>query len=258
MLPEERRRQVIDYLTSNGSVNVPDLCSTLGVSPATVRRDLRTLETRGLLQRTHGGAVVPHASTAYEPLLVDKRERCIAEKQAIASCAAELVQDGEVIILDSGSTTLHLALRLKAKRGLTIITTDLKIALELADVPGFEVIVTGGKVRPHLYSLVGPFSNGPLHQLHANHAFVGADALDLRAGLTNANLEEAETKRLLIASANHRVLIADHTKFGRISLAKVADLAEFDVTISDTNLHEDLAASYREALPLLTLAQMEA
>lgn len=257
MLPEERRRQLIEHLTSNGSVNVPELCASLDVSPATVRRDLRTLERRGLLQRTHGGAVVPQSSTSYEPVHVDKRHRQISEKRAIAVKAADLVKDGEVVVLDSGSTTLYLARQLKRKQGLTIITTDLQIALELADVPEFQVIITGGKVRPHLYSLIGPFSEGPLHQLHANHAFVGADALDLDAGLTNANFEEAAAKRLVIDSANQRVLVADHTKFDRVSLAKVADLTDFDLVITDSNLSHVSAARYREAVRGLTLAQLE-
>jgi DeoR/GlpR family transcriptional regulator of sugar metabolism len=257
MLPEQRRRQLLDYLSADGGANVEELSDKLRVSPATIRRDLQLLEQSGHIKRTYGGAVMPHVSTAFEPLHAEKQAKQIEEKRAIAKLASQQVADGEVIILDSGSTTLALAMELKKKRELTVITTDLKIALELSDVPGFDVLIVGGKVRSKLYSVVGPIALQILEDLHANYAFLGADAIDLQVGVTNANLEEVAVKRLVIAAARHLVLLADHTKFGSVSLAKVADLKSFGEVITDWRLSKDIAAPYVSAGIKLTFAPKE-
>jgi DeoR family transcriptional regulator, fructose operon transcriptional repressor len=257
MLPEARRRQLLEYLSHDGSGNVEQLATLLEVSPATIRRDLQQLEKGGHLKRTHGGAVLPHLSTAFEPLYGEKKERQIAEKRAIAKLASTRVEDGQVVILDSGSTTLALAMELKKKRNLTVITTDLKIALEMSAVPGCDVIIVGGKVRPQLYSVIGAMAEQALQGLHANHAFLGADAIDLHVGVTNANLEEIAVKQRAIASARAAILLADHSKFGKVSLAKVAALTVFHEVISDWGLDGDTVKSYGDTGIILTLARKE-
>lgn len=254
MLPEERRRRIVHYLNAHGSAPIPDLCEELRVSPATVRRDLAELEHRGLLGRTHGGAVSVRSSTAYEPPYVDKKALQVEEKRAIAAVASERVQNGDVVVLDSGSTTLMLASFLQRKHHLTVVTTDLKIALALSDASGIEVVIVGGRVRPRFYSVVGAVAETSLGRFHANHAFVGADALHPDAGLTNANLDEVAVKRGVLASAARTTVLADHTKFDKTTLAEVAPLHEIDEIITDWRLPTDTVTRYRDAGATVTRA----
>lgn len=164
------------------------------------------------------------------------------------TAASERVKDGEVVVLDSGSTTHALARRLKSRlHGLSVITCDLIIALELSDVPGFEVIIAGGSVRPRLYSVVGTLTERALGSLHANHAFLGADAVSLEAGVTNANLAEVGVKQRLMATSRDVVLLADHSKFDKISLAHVAPLEAFRTVITDHGLSDERMRTYVEA-----------
>lgn len=249
-LPEQRRRRIIDLLGSQEAADVSSLASAFGVSAATIRRDLQQLEESGLLQRTHGGAVAS-GSTAFEPLHAVKAQERQAEKNAIAREAAALVEDGDVIVLDSGSTTLALARLLKRHHNLTVITADLKVALELADAPGVETILVGGQVRPGLYSIVGPTAEQNLANFRANHAFLGADAIDLEAGISNATMLEVGVKRQVIKTAPNVVLLADHSKFERTSLVRVAELDAFDQIITDDGLASSIVDRYaKRGLPL--------
>ncbi|MEX2541712.1 MAG: DeoR/GlpR family DNA-binding transcription regulator [Trueperaceae bacterium] len=257
MLPEQRKRRLLELLTENGGADVAYLARLLDVSPATIRRDLHLLETQGHIKRTHGGAVLPHISTAFEPLHSEKAGRQLEQKRAIARVAARSVSDGEVIVLDSGSTTLALARELKGKRDITVITSDLKIALELCDTPGFGVIILGGSVRPSIYSVIGHAVEESLANLNANSSFIGADAVSLEAGLTNATLEEVPVKRLMRDCGQRAVLLADHTKFGKRSLAKVGDLDDFDEIITDAGLEPQVARIYTDAGIKLTRANGE-
>lgn len=255
MLPEQRRREILSLLAENGGVDVPRLAQRLDVSPATVRRDLALLEDLGQLERTHGGAVTSGTGTAFEPRYDEKRMRATAEKQAIARAAVELVRDGAVVVLDSGSTTFALARELKRRRGLTAITVDLKIAIELAEVPGFDVIVVGGRVRPELFGVVGPMTQEALSELHADVAFLGADAISLAAGVTNASLDEVAIKRAIVAAARTSYVLADASKFGQVSLAKVADVHRFTGIVTDAGLDPTTVQSFTDAGARLTLAQ---
>lgn len=257
MLPEQRRIKILDLMNRQGAADVPGLAKQFDVSMATVRRDLQLLEGRGHITRTHGGAVANYASAAFEPRHHEKVTEHTTEKRAIAAVASRRVSDGEVVILDSGSTTLALARELRSKQGLTIITTDLKIALELSDVPGFDVIIVGGTVRPQLYSVVGAIAESILIDLHANHAFLGADAIDLETGVSNASISEVRVKQLAIASAEQTILIADHSKFGRVSLVKIADLREFSEVITDSRFSRKAAELYQDAGVGLTYAEVE-
>jgi DeoR family fructose operon transcriptional repressor len=257
MLPEQRKRRLLELLSARGWADVSQLADELRVSAATVRRDLQFLEGHGHIKRTHGGAVLPHVSTAFEPVLVEKSGQNRKEKEAVAREAAKLVSNGEVVVLDSGSTILALAQELKRKRDLTVITNDLKIALELCDAPGFNVIVLGGKVRPSLYSVTGPSVEEALGRFNANHSFLGADGINLDAGLTNASLEEAPIKTLMIRCGQRATLLADHSKFGKASLVKVCDLTEFDLVLTDDGLESKVAKRYLEAGVNLSLVAKE-
>lgn len=244
MLPDQRRRKLLDVLGADGGAEVPRLADALGVSPATVRRDLQLLASEGLLRRTHGGAVLPFESTAFFPHHDKKMQSNQEEKVRIAKVAAQRVASGDVVVLDSGTTTLLLARELRALRDLTIVTTDLKIALELIDVPGFDVLLIGGMVRPRTYNTSGTFAEQMLGELHANHTFLGADGIDLRAGLTNATVTEVPVKRLMMQASRVVTLVSDHSKFGRIGLAHVSDLTEFSEIVTGAGLASSVVKAH--------------
>ncbi len=247
MLPEHRRRQLLEYVKRHGAANVVELSESLYVSEATVRRDLLELERRGQIERTHGGAVPVHAGMTFEPHYIDKAKLQAKAKRAIALEAARMVKDGDVVILDSGSTTHALAMALREKMNLTIVTTDVKVAYDLSSHTSMDVIVVGGRVRPQLYAIIGHFAEHNLADVHANLAFVGADAISIEAGVTNATLEEVPVKRRVIRAADRAVLIADHTKFDRVSLARVAPLNEFHHCITDSGVDAQQLERFRAA-----------
>lgn len=258
MLPDQRRRRVLELLATDGAVDVGRISRDLDVSVATVRRDLQQLESEGLLRRTHGGAVLPFESTAAYPHYDSKLQRQQPEKAAIARCAARRVSDGDVVVLDSGTTTMWLARELRGKRDLTLVTSDLKIALELADVAGFEVLCVGGTVRPRSYNTLGSFAEAMLRELHANHVFLGADGIDLHAGVTNATVTEVPVKRLMMRCGRSVTVLADHTKFGRIGLARVAPVADFDEIITSPGLSGEQLTAYHAAGARLIVAAADA
>jgi DeoR family transcriptional regulator, fructose operon transcriptional repressor len=248
MLPEQRRRKIVERMQQDGAVDVDGLARSLGVSHATIRRDLRGLAADGAISRTHGGAVTNRVSTAFEPLYSDKARHRRVEKAAIARLACDLVEEDQVLALDSGSTTGALALELKRRfRRLTVITTDLQIAIALCDTAGFEVILAGGTVRPQFYSAVGPIAEAALSGLRANQTFIGADAIDLVAGVTNATLAELGVKRRVMEVGERVVLLGDHAKFDKVSLAQVAPIQAFDMVLTDAALEDATVERYRDS-----------
>lgn len=258
MLPTERRQRLLNQLAEVGVLAVPELSLRLEVSEATVRRDLQLLQEEGRLKRVHGGAtVLSGLGDMAEPLHRDKVGAHDAEKRSIARVAAARIRDGDVIALDAGTTTLALAEELKHFEQLTVITNDLKIALNLADTPSIDVIIVGGSVRRSLYSVVGPLAERILATLNVGICFLGADAIDIDRGVTNASLSEVAVKRAMLATALQRVLLADHHKFDRLSLAEVAPITRFDDIVTDVGLSPEAVARYRAAGATLTLAPLE-
>jgi DeoR/GlpR family transcriptional regulator of sugar metabolism len=257
VLPVQRRKRLLEIMSLDGGADVGRLASSLNVSAATVRRDLKFLADEGYLRRIHGGAILPSESTAFYPQYEKKIQQNQLEKVSVARAASARVADGDVVVLDSGSTTLMLARELRAKHGLTVITTDLKIALELGDVPNLEVIIVGGTIRARSYNTIGPFAEQMLEELHANHSFLGADAVDLRAGVTNATVPEVPIKRLLIRAGRVVTLLVDHTKFGRVGLAKVADLTEFDEIVTSAGISSTTRSRFTAAGIRLTVVEAE-
>lgn len=253
-LPEHRRRRIVELLNGQEAADVASLAAAFGVSAATIRRDLQHLQDGGHLRRTHGGAVVDE-STAFEPAHAVKAQDRRLEKEAIARHAAHFVHDGDVVVLDSGSTVLALARHLRRHKRLTVVATDLLVALELADAPDVEVVVVGGQVRPGLYSLIGPTAEDVLSQFHANHAFIGADAVDLASGVSNATMLEVGVKRAVLAAAPHVVLLADHSKFQRTSMVRVAGLDAFDLVVSDDGLDPSIVERYSQRGVVVDLAK---
>jgi DeoR family fructose operon transcriptional repressor len=190
------------------------------------------MEEAGLLRRTHGGAVGSQTSN-FEPSLAEKEDRLKDEKAAIAKEAVALIGDGEAILLDAGSTTLQIARLLRQKLSSnTVVTNAVNIACELA-AADLDVTLTGGTLRPLTFSLVGPIAETALAGLHVDKLFLATNGVDLRHGLTTPNMAEAQAKRAMIESAKEVILVADHSKLGRISFCHFCPLTRIDCLITD-------------------------
>lgn len=234
-------------LVTDGYVEAKALADQLGVDASTIRRDLDALERAGQAQRTHGGARPAPGATAKLPYTMKEGERLI-EKAAIARAAARRVRDGETVILDSGSTTYEVARALRHHADLTIITNDLRIAKFVAETPGVRLLVTGGELLGSVFTLVGERAIAFLSDYTADWAFLGADAVDIDAGITNMNTLEVPLKRAMITAAADAVVVADSSKFGRRALAKVAGLDEITRVMTDPELATEVRERFGEVL----------
>jgi DeoR family fructose operon transcriptional repressor len=234
MFEEERKLSILQFIENHTRASVQELSQELSVSESTVRRDLKELEEARLLKRTHGGAVSLQ-SVNFEAAVPDKEDRFLHEKLRIARKAVEMIEEGDAILLDGGTTTLHIARALKSFRNLKVITNSIMALNELKDCRHIEVSITGGMLRPDTMAFVGPMTERSLDMVRVDKAFLGTNGLDIREGITTPNMLEAATKRKMIAVAKQTILLADHSKIGQISFCKVADLQEMDHCILDTD-----------------------
>jgi DeoR family transcriptional regulator, aga operon transcriptional repressor len=232
MLNEERRRAILDFLNRDGRVLVVDLARQFETSQVTIRKDLETLHEQGLLHRTHGGALPSRDGALADPTLREKEKLHRREKLRIAEAAAAMVQEGHVVILDSGTTTTAIARALRNFHNLTIVTNAVNIASELvgADV---EVILTGGTLRKNSFSLVGPIAEDMLRRLNADVLFLGVDGFDVHYGLTTPNLLEAKVNRVMVEISRKVIAVCDASKFGRRSLSQILPPNALDQVITD-------------------------
>jgi DeoR/GlpR family transcriptional regulator of sugar metabolism len=231
----ERQQHIARSVEEFGRVRVTDLSERFGVSEVTIRKDLRALETEGRVIRAHGGALAPNRSQAERAFEVRERlER--AEKERIGAAAAALVIDGESIALDASTTALAMARHLKLRGRwvhLTVITNGLRIASELAGHRGITVALPGGFVRWEAMSVVGHLGGGLLEQVNIQKAFMGASGFTLETGLSDATDEEAQIKRLMVASASEVIALIDHTKWGRAAFATFCPTDRLTAVVTD-------------------------
>lgn len=222
MLPADRLQVIADLVRERGSVRGSELVDLLGVTDETVRRDLSRLARLGVLKRARGGAIAMRAHEETNTA-VRLREHA-AEKIAIGNRAAELVVDGSTILLDSGTTTLCLARALRRKRDLVVVTTAVTNAVELVGIPGTTVVMTGGVIRPATFGASGQLAAATLRELHVDQAFLAIHSVSVAGGLSYPSFEEVDAKRAMIAAASEVILLADHSKFGREALVRVAPI----------------------------------
>lgn len=227
-----RQARIRERLAAQPGVSVSRLAAEFGVSEMTVRRDLTALERDSHVERTHGGAVLTERMIL-EFSYRDRRERNRAAKRAIAAEARKLVQPGQRLILDTGTTTLELAALLRDGRDLTVITPSLAVASELQHAEGVEVILLGGVMRRGSPDLTGPATEHCLELFAADLAFQGADAIDRHGAIYNSDLRLARVDRLMRRTAAKSCLLADHTKLGRTALARNGTMADVDIFITD-------------------------
>ncbi|TBL74624.1 DeoR/GlpR family DNA-binding transcription regulator [Paenibacillus thalictri] len=232
MLAPERRNQIMQILYEHKQLLVKDVSIELGVSEGTLRNDLKVLEDDGLLERTHGGAVLPKPPTT-ENTFQSRSLTNQAEKQLIGKAAAQFVQNGQCIILDASSTSLELAKNLIHYDYLTVITNGLATAQELTRNPRISVIVIGGVLRPGSSSLEGLLGKGLLSQLHADIFFTSAHGFTTTAGLADFSIYEAELKKIMVSNVDKVIALLDHTKLNRRSIASYADISQVDTIVTD-------------------------
>lgn len=235
MLIEERRRAILQTLTRDGRVLVADLARQFETSEVTIRKDLESLHGHGLVHRTHGGALPAQEGALEDPTLHEKEKLHRKEKLRIAAAAARIVEEGQVIILDSGTTTTAIARALRNFRNLTIVTNAVNIAAELSGT-AVEVILTGGTLRTNSFSLVGPIAEETLHRLNGDILFLGVDGFDVHYGLSTPNLLEAKVNRVMVEVAKRTVAVCDSSKFGRRSLSLIAPPKALHQIITDRDI----------------------
>jgi DeoR family transcriptional regulator of aga operon len=229
----ERFSAILEQLAGDGSASVEELSKRLGVSGATIRRDLRQLADQRLLSRTHGGAVVQAVS--YELPVRYRTERHSQQKQRIAQAAAELVPPGGVVGITGGTTTTEAARVLASRQDLTVVTNALNIAAELAVRPNLSLIVTGGMARSASFELVGPVAEQTLDGYHLDVALLGVDGIEAEAGCTTHDHTEARTNAALLKRSKRAVVLADSTKLGKVAFATICDLSKIDILITDAD-----------------------
>ena len=237
LLPAERLDRIRQLLLSQGAVRVAALSRELDVSEVTIRSDLARLEQEGFARRTHGGAVLARG-TRFERPFAEQEARFREEKQRIGAAAAGLIEDGDTIILDVGTTTTEIARHLPQVTNLVVVTSALNIALELERHPGVTVVVTGGTLRPMQHSLVNPLATVLLSQINADKLFLGCNGVSADKGITNSNLQEAEVKRAMIAAAKRVIVVADSSKIGAVAAAHVAPISVVHQVITDDHADE--------------------
>jgi DeoR family transcriptional regulator of aga operon len=244
LLIEERRQHILSLVQHDGRVLVGDLSRDLGISQITVRKDLEYLQSKGLVQRTHGGALRVQSSALFDPSLQEKQKQHSQEKQRIAEAAAKMVEEGQCVMLDSGTTTTAIAHELRRFSHLTVITNAVNIAAELAST-NFEVILIGGSLRKNSFSLVGPLAEDVLQEMNADILFLGVDGFDAEVGLTTPNFLESRVNRAMVKATRRIVAVCDSTKFGRRSLSRIVPPSAVHTVITDRNLPVPTAEALR-------------
>jgi DeoR/GlpR family transcriptional regulator of sugar metabolism len=244
LMAEERRTQILQIVRSTGRAKVNELSQLFNASAVTIRHDLNELHQRGLVVRSHGGAMLPD-TILREPPVLERLKEHSAEKQRIGARAASLINDGETIILDSGTTTLEIARHLKKKQGLHVITNGVNIAAELLDARDVQVFIIGGTVRGESASISGRFSEEMFDQFSADKLFLSGAGCDLDFGVSGANLEEAMVNRAMLRISREIILVADASKFSKRSMTRIAPFSEIDTVISDSELREETQTRLR-------------
>src|SRR5215472_16885475 len=260
MLAKQRQALILQEVRGAGSARVSELTLRLGVSDMTIRRDLEVLARAGLIDKVHGGAVLPGAPSSHEPGFETKSTLEQAAKAAIAWAAAELVTPGSSIGLSAGTTTFALAKRLIGIPGITIVTNSVRVMNLLRSGQASEhtsVVLTGGTPTPS-DALVGPIAGLTIRSLHLDVLFLGCHGIDPVAGLTTPNLAEAQTNRAFVQAARKVTVVADHTKWGTVGLSSFADLSEVDTLVTDDGLPAEAQALVADRVGKLVIANVAA
>jgi DeoR family fructose operon transcriptional repressor len=249
MFAEERLLRIVEIVNQLGKATVAELSEHLAVSAVTIRRDLERLEEKELLIRTHGGAMAIQNAVpdvASEKSFSEKNEAFSAEKERIAEAASKLVNDGDAVLLTPGTTNMRLARLLIGKKELTLVTNAANIVTHIGSQSGIDIILTGGKLRNKSFAMVGPLADQALSGIRVDKLFLGIDGFDFNEGLTTPNLAEANTNRQMISIAKKVIVVADHSKFGKVTFSQIAPVQVVHTIISDRLLPQEVAQQIRD------------
>jgi DeoR/GlpR family transcriptional regulator of sugar metabolism len=247
MLAEERRFRIQEILSGQRTIAASDLCAALGVTAATVRRDLAALEQDGVLVRSHGGAVSRMSSTNFQPSYEALSHSHSVEKHAIARAAEHLVLDGETVFLEGSTTVFELARSLNQRNRLTVVTNSPTIVCQLQRSSGVTVLCTGGDLQKDTFYFSGEWAQRALAEIRLDKAIMGVSAIDISYGVSTANHAEAQIKKMISRAAKTRIALADHSKFGTQSFAYVGPVADIDVLVTDSGTDPGYVKGLREA-----------
>lgn len=243
MLGEERRAQILQIIRSQGHARVNELANIFNTSAVTIRIDLNELHERGLVLRSHGGAILPD-TILRESSVQERMKAHSEEKRRIGAMAATLINDGETIILDCGTTTLEIARQIKKKR-LQIITNGVNIAAELLDARNAQTFIVGGTLGGHSASITGRFTEDMIEQFSADKLFLSGAGCDPDFGVSGTFVEETMVNRAMLRISREIILVADASKFFKRSMSRIALFSEIDTVISDTSLGEEMQEKLR-------------
>lgn len=245
-----RKELILQELLRAGEVSVDVLAGKLGISTATIRRDLTALEQQGLLRRNHGGAFLVETAL-YEPFrnvssFSEQEQQLTAEKRRIGLAAAELIQDGDTIALGAGTTTTQIARSIRHRRRLTVLTNAVNIAMELSHRNDIKVFVTGGHLSGAWFALVGAIAEQNASEMFADKAFIGVDGIHPEHGLTTNYPDQAAIHRILLQQARQRIVVADHRKLGVAATALIGKPQDISIFITDKKAGVESIASFTD------------
>ena len=248
ILKSQRSKEIIQQLLRDGELSVERLAKRLKISTSTVRRELTGLEHAGLLRRTHGGAM------RVEPMLYEpfrhvssfsaQEQLHAAEKRRIGLAAAEIIRDGEIIALGAGTTTTQVARSIRHRKGITVVTNAVNIAMELSHRADLKIIVTGGLMSGDWFALTGPTGIATVGEMFYDKVFIGVDGIHSEHGLTTNYPDQAAVHRAMMRQARQRIVVADHTKIGDIGTALIAPVSDVDLIITDKSVPARALASF--------------
>ena len=234
MLAIERRNAILAKLNAEGKVIVADLSREFDVTEETIRRDLEKLDNEGLAKKTYGGAILNQSLHTDLPFNVRKRSN-VELKQKIAEKIADLIQDGDYIMLDASSTAIYITQYIKTRKSnITLITNSVEIMLELADKDDWKVLSTGGALKKGALSLVGTSAERMIRGFHVDLAICSCKGLDMNMGITDSNEKDSVIKQAIFSAADKRILAVDSSKFDKISFVRVCDVSEVDTIVTDS------------------------
>ena len=245
MLAIERRNEILEKLQAERRVVVSELSILYDVSEETIRRDLEKLENEGYVIKSYGGAVVNENANLDLPFNIRKNKNVIG-KQKIADIISQTIHDGDFIFLDASSTAVAIAKNFKGKKGLTIITNSLEIAIELLDVPDCKVISTGGEIASTAFGLVGHVTDNTIRSYYVDKAIISSKGFDLEKGFMDSDERHANNKRSMLESARVKILAVDSSKFDRVSFAKIGDLRDITMIVTDTKPEDKWLKKFAE------------
>lgn len=232
MLAIERRKEILTRLEAEGKVLVSELAKDFEVTEETIRRDLEKLDKEGLASKTYGGAVSKHTATLDLPYKIRIGVN-VDEKQRIADSVAQMISDGERIMLDSSSTAIYIIKKLKEKKNLTVITNSVVILLELADKSDWTVLSTGGNLKEGALSLTGSSAEKMIRSYHVDTAICSCKGVDMEIGVTDSNEKDSLIKQAMFASAERKILAADTLKLSKKSFVRVCEFSDIDYLVTD-------------------------